>query len=157
MQCTHNWIMCIYVCTCMWYVCILAYWSYTKWEFLWNEYSFILCNSVIRLDDNYELSPAICLPRALIYDHYRQYCLQQCQNPAPQFKFGKVINVEILLSLQINMLRPEQIGQYWMWNVSCRCEWLIDNKWVTFQISQIVVLQPKWVKFFAWSTCIICD
>ena len=43
-----------------------------------------------RLEDNYEISDGVCLPRSVLYNHYQDFCKRNAMEPVGAASFGKV-------------------------------------------------------------------
>lgn len=50
-----------------------------------------------RLEENYEISDGVCLPRSVLYNHYQDFCKRNAMEPVGAASFGKV---SVIIQLQ---------------------------------------------------------
>ena len=56
-----------------------------------------MCHAYLlhRLEENYEISDGVCLPRSVLYNHYQDFCKRNSMEPVGAASFGKVGSVYI--------------------------------------------------------------
>ena len=52
---------------------------------------YTICLLYCRLEENYEISDGVCLPRSVLYNHYQDFCKRNAMEPVGAASFGKVV------------------------------------------------------------------
>jgi len=62
-----------------------------------------------RLEENYEISDGVCLPRSVLYNHYQDFCKRNAMEPVGAASFGKVSALIMYVTpiLQFTMVKAQ--------------------------------------------------